>query len=733
MAHLLGQLSKGGLVMAPNQETAYQQEREKLQRTLQYIGLLLEEKTKKPRYVGDDFTEQVLDDMNERLKEHLQRAIKEPYFGRLDFHEEGTEPIVPYYLGKVGIMDDSSKEPIVIDWRAPLASLFYSFSGEEELAYYRAPEGMIEGTIHLKRNIVIREQQLLRVVDSFVKGELNVSGTDEFLLYKLGERKDNRLRDIVSTIQQEQNEIIRSPKDTALIIQGVAGSGKTTVALHRLAYLLYEYREQIRPERMMIFAPSTMFLDYISDVLPELGVGDIQQGTFATWALDHLVDELTLKDMSERYERWFEHPGQTISDLQTTSARFKGSIRFKEIIEAYLQELERLSLPAKEFTAWEGTSLDVNTLQTWYNLEYRSYPLLQRKERIIARIKRWIESELKEVQERQLVKEYKKKANQRLRTLAKQWLGQSPYELYQELINPTKRSAAELAHFAQQIPDIVRQETQQAFKAKLIEHEDLAPLLFMQFKLAGFERKERFDHVVIDEAQDFSAFQVDVLKEVLRGNSFTILGDLAQGIHSYQGTLNWNEFTSLFPKEQTSYFELKQSYRSTMEIIEFANQMLRHTQLDVARAIPVFRSGEQVKLVQLDTNKLLPFLASWTTSMQRENYQSMAIVTRTEQQAKQLHEELLATGVHATLIDAQRQEYTGGLSIVPVYLTKGLEFDAVLLLEVNADLYPPTDQNAKLLYVGCTRALHQLWITYGQQPASFLQDLDQESYRNVNV
>lgn len=707
-----------------------QQEEQHLQWTLERVKLLLQQRSEKARYRGDDFTEQVLDDLNERGKESLQRALKEPYFGRLDFQELGSQSPAPYYIGKTGVLDED-QQPLVIDWRAPLASLFYSFSGEEDAASYHAPEGLIEGVLHLKRNIVIREQKLLRVVDSFVKGELNVAGTDEFLLYKLSERKDNRLRDIVSTIQMKQNEIIRAPRNTALMIQGVAGSGKTTVALHRLAYLLYEYREQLKAERMIIFAPSAMFLDYISDVLPELGVGDIQQDTFAHWAQEQLVDYVELRSASERYHRWFEHPEET-KNLLETSARYKGSLVFKKLIQNYLDELERVSVPMKEFEAWEGSVLEAETLQAWYVQEYRSYPLLQRKERILARIKRWMESELKGVTDKQLAKEYKKKAQQRLRSLAKQWLGASPYEIYQELIKPSKRSAKALIAFTDQIPEYVKKETLESFKSKVIENEDLAPLLFIQLKLLGFDRREQFDHIVIDEAQDFSPFQIAVLRDVLRGNSFTILGDLAQGIHAYQGTVAWGEFQALFAEGETAYFELQQSYRSTMEIIEFANQVIEHAQIGVPQANPVFRSGERVKIVPLGEEERLSFVTDWFRAMEQQNYQSMALVTRTEKQARKIQQELLAAGLSPALIDAQKQEYTGGLSVVPVYLTKGLEFDAVLLLDVNEDLYKLNDHSAKLLYVGCTRALHQLWLTHGEQPAALIENIKENFYETFS-
>jgi len=288
---------------------AYEEEQTRLTETLSEIDRQLA--SIGPRYYGDDYLEQVLDAKREDTRSRLTLLAAEPYFGRIDWREAGKPEAVPLYIGKRGMDRAGTNEPYVIDWRAPVASLFYSFTGGEAAVEYEAPDGVIAGEVHRKRNVSVRDRELQRVVDSYVRGGDNLGLSDEFLLYRLGERKDNRLRDIVSTIQAEQDEIIRAPKNKALIIQGAAGSGKTTVALHRLAYLLYRYQEQMRAERMIIFAPNAMFLDYISGVLPELGVGNVRQTTFADWALELLGDvKLAVADESERWFRTKESPKQ---------------------------------------------------------------------------------------------------------------------------------------------------------------------------------------------------------------------------------------------------------------------------------------------------------------------------------------------------------------------------------------------------------------------------------------
>lgn len=239
-------------------QSSYQEELHKLEETMKEIDLQLQNLAQIPVYNGPDHTEQVLESIRSDRRRKLTAAHPEPYFGRLDFQESGKSQPSPLYIGKVGVERDSSNELMVVDWRAPVASLFYSFTGGVDGASYDSPDGTVEGLVYLKRNLVIRKQILQRVVDTFDRSSDRMAVTDEFLLYRLGENKDNKLRDIVSTIQSEQDAIIRAVKNSALIIQGVAGSGKkTTVALHRLAFLLYQYRDQVKAERMIIFLPRT--------------------------------------------------------------------------------------------------------------------------------------------------------------------------------------------------------------------------------------------------------------------------------------------------------------------------------------------------------------------------------------------------------------------------------------------------------------------------------------------
>lgn len=748
-------------------QSAYQEEKARLARTLEEIERQLKELRSIPVYTGQDFTEQLLEANRESQRKQLEQSVHEPYFGRLDFAERGRSRM-PIYIGKEGVGDPDGKHPIVIDWRAPIASLFYSFTGGDEASYV-APEGLIDGLVYLKRNIVIRKGILDRVVDTYDKDSDGPAVSDEFLVYRLGENKDNRLRDIVSTIQAEQDQIIRAAKNTALIIQGVAGSGKTTVALHRLAFLLYQYKELISAERLVIFAPNHMFIDYISEVLPELGVGDIQQNTFSDWAAEVLGLDEGPSDGTKALSRWFDgdRPGQTVGrghadglaqaqklrqgiaqtqdqaeeakeqvlalaqglgrkqmhgmaqvqgrlDDTQLPGRFKGSMHFKTLIDAYLENLESICVPEGDFEPWDGARLSRKEIIGWFEGEYRHYPVARRKERVLARIHRWIEMELKKSPSAAALKERKKKAQQREKAYAKKWPELAPLSLYRELFGIRRSGGtAGLADMSARIPREIWRETQGYLKKSALNEEDLPALLYLYSVVNEIDGKMTFDHVVIDEAQDFSPFQVYVLDRFVKGHSFTILGDLSQGIHYYKGVRSWEEMQSLFRSEETAYFALTRSYRSTMEIIEFANEILQRGVGTDLLAVPVFRSGEPVRLLPAAGERRLDAIRHALDKVLAGSYRTAAILTRTMREAEELHEELTKAGADIHLINGELKEYAGGVSVLPVYLSKGLEFDAVIVTDVDPLHYGPED--AKLLYVGCTRALHELWLLHGDQ------------------
>ncbi|PGM96109.1 HelD family protein [Bacillus cereus] len=686
----------------------FEEELQKMKDTLSTMDDQLEQLEKIPVYYGEDFKEQILESMRESNRQSLRIGVHEPYFGRLDFQEDGKEKVMPIYIGKVGVSDKDTMKPIVIDWRAPVASMFYSFTGGEELAFYHSPDGLVEGDVYLKRNISIRKRELERVVDTYVKGNEDVSHADDFLLYRLGENKDNKLKDIVSTIQSEQNDIIRAERNLPLLIQGVAGSGKTTIALHRLAFLIYEYREQLEAERMIVFAPNSLFLDYISSVLPELGVGNISQTTFSDWALRTLDGSVKLKQTEEKLKEAFSI---NRDEKKVMLGKLKGTLEFKSFIEERMIQFEKELVPTKDFEAWDKAVIPVEDVKKWMQVEYKHYPLKKRRERLVGRMKRWIEIELKKFGETNEKKLLKKEATKRLNTYMNFWPKMSPLSLYSSMLK--SKEILEL------LPEELVQETEKNSRKKEVYVEDLPALIYIHHRITGIEIGQKFHHVVIDEAQDFSPFQVYVLKEITLGNSFTILGDLSQAIYDYQGIEDWGAFKEVF--QETGYYELTRSYRSTKEIIEFANEIIKNAEIPVGLATPVFRSGEDVKVIHVEDQ--FAEIVKTLQHLQNEDVKTIAVIGRTDDECRDIYEKLTNAGLTVNVIEANQSKYEGGISVVPVYLAKGLEFDAVLLIDVDEEHYKNTKHDAKLLYVGCTRSLHDLWIFYSGEASPLIKEL----------
>lgn len=644
--------------------------------------------------------------MRESNRQNLRIGVQEPYFGRLDFQEDGKEEVMPIYIGKVGVSDKDTMKPIVIDWRAPVASMFYSFTGGDELAFYQSPDGLVEGDVYLKRNISIRKRELERVVDTYVKGNEDVSHADDFLLYRLGENKDNKLKNIVSTIQSEQNDIIRAERNLPLLIQGVAGSGKTTIALHRLAFLIYEYREQLEAERMIVFAPNSLFLDYISSVLPELGVGNISQTTFPDWALRTLDDSVKLKQTEEKLKEAFSIHRD---ERKVMLGKLKGTLEFKSFIEEQMIRIEKELVPTSNFEAWDKAVIPVEDIKKWMQVEYKHYPLKKRRERLVGRMKRWIEIELKKYGETNEKKLLKKEATKRLNTYMKFWPKMSALSLYSSILKSKE--------ILEVLPEELVKETEKNGRKKEVYVEDLPALIYIHHRITGIEIGQKFHHVVIDEAQDFSPFQVYVLKEITLGNSFTILGDLSQAIYDYQGIEDWSAFKEVF--QETGYYELTRSYRSTKEIIEFANEIIKNAEIPVGLAMPVFRSGEEVKVIH--TEDQFTEIVKTLKQLQNADVKTIAVIGRTDDECRDMYEKLTNAGLTVNVIEANQSKYEGGISVVPVYLAKGLEFDAVLLIDVDEEHYKNTKHDAKLLYVGCTRSLHDLWIFHSGEASPLIK------------
>jgi len=680
-----------------------------------------------------------LDNSRESM-EQVKRAIDKPYFARIDFQADAETCPEKYYIGKLSLFDENY-DPLVIDWRTPVASIYY----ESRLGKtaYQAVEGQITGQLELKRNYTIEDGQLQDFYD------MDITTNDEVLQASLRDNADKRLKDIVATIQAEQNQIIRAGLERPLIVQGVAGSGKTTIALHRIAYLIYTYEQTFTPDQFMIITPNSLFLNYISDVLPELGVEQVEQTTFATFCMDLLKIKCKLLGPEEKLQVLLQHNGAGKSKEAgwvEWSAAFKGALEFKALLDRYIEQLEIEMLPDEDVMLEEYRVVSIEVIKKWFLEELSYLPLQQRQKQVKKKISVKLKEMKKEIIEK-ISEQYEpdlararricteqeevnhtlvdllEKRDQKLNSIEKtarnltanymkKFKKDSALTAYRKLItNPELlKSLSDVSLEADGVEHLCR-EAKSYLKSNYLEPEDLAPLLYLKLKLEGFERKFNLSYGVIDEAQDFSLFQFYVLKEVLNTERFTVLGDLSQAIYGFKGINSWDEVNEKIFNDDANYLTLEQSYRTTVEIMDCANRVLQKVlgeKLILAR--PVVRHGKKPETEAYSSaGDLAKALGDRIAALEEEGCASIAIIGKTMAECKRMNELLIKSGLNELpILTGNEESYTAGILIVPAYAAKGLEFDAVLLVTID-EKYHHNELDAKLLYVAMTRSLHQLY------------------------
>lgn len=656
----------------------------------------------------------------------LKRAQLTPYFARIDFKQDNLKQSIKeeIYIGKATIFDDDSNVAVV-DWRAPIASIYYD--GKIGKTKYECPEGIIEGELSLKRQYTIENGKLINYRD------VDITTNDEMLQDCLNEKSDKRLKNIVSTIQSEQNQIIRANMFKPLIVQGVAGSGKTTVALHRIAYLVYTYKENFKADDFLILAPNKFFLDYISNVLPDLGVENVKQQTFEEFAMEIIKTNIKVLNPNIELSKIVENSED--ASIVKKSAIFKSSLNFKIVIDNYLNNLYKNILPQKNFEICKiiifehkelqslledalkrnslNASLKILTSIMEKRLKERSNNIIDiitesRKEKLDKiseenkkeRMKIFEETEY-EISNllkggKKLVKDYIKGI--KLRGIL---------EYYKEILNNKENL---LKYIDSATAEYVIKELNNNVKNKKIEYEDVAALLYLQYKIYGLQERFSLKHIVIDEAQDFSEFQFYVLNEVLGNNkSMTILGDIAQGIYSYRGTNNWQKINEEVFGGDAKIEMLSNSYRTTYEIMNEANKILSKisSEENLNLAIPLSRHGRNVTYTSAKKfeEKIMITLEK-IKELQNEGFKNIAIIAKDADTCLKIQKKLEDYNIFANLISNDLIKYEGGLIVVPSYLSKGLEFDNVIIFDY--DKYSSSKLDIKLLYVAFTRAMHTL-------------------------
>ncbi len=690
---------------------------------------------------------------------NLEEAARKPYFARVDFQEDGAARAEPIYIGKMVLIREEDMKPVIIDWRAPISSLYY----EERLgdAHYPAPRGDIVGQMSLKRQYTIENAELKNLFD------IDITTNDTFLQSYLGANADSRLKDIVSTIQAEQNRIIRADMWTPLIVQGAAGSGKTTIALHRIAYLVYTHEKTFKPENFMIIAPTALFLNYISEILPELGVDRVRQTTFEDFAMDLIGKRFRVRDPNEKLTILAENREPVWANRLAEASRLKASTRYKVLLDRFMDEMELEMLPDHHFSVLGEVLLTRSELTKLFTVEYRRWPVKNRLEEmkkhmvtaakrrrnvLASRVERECQIRIdalkagneSEVDIRmQIIAAYDER-DTRLHNLQKDISrtisGYLSGIMKPQAIDWYRRFIGWLAeHAADADEAFVAEWSAKVLADKKIELEDLAPLIHLRYRVHGLEEKIPVRHIVIDEAQDFSAFQFDVIRRIIPDSSFTILGDLCQGIHSYRSLSSWEEIQSqVFQDRRSRILTLEQSYRTTVEIMDAANLVAARMNIPgVAMAKPVVRHSEPVRLQAYRPEDAGRFIHNRIAMRLRElmanGMKLLAVIGKTLEECREIYRHLVREIPEIRLITGAEGEYGGGVMVVPAHLSKGLEFDGVILADAGSARFSDSLMDAKLLYVALTRAMHVLDIHCVGAPSPLLEGLPVERVRDVQA
>ncbi len=665
---------------------------------------------------GDEDLIQMLIDFYARQIVKLERAYDVPFFGKMDFLGDNEEKSRTIYVGKTSV-DDKNHNYLVTDWRAPICALYYN----QRMGHvsYTAPKGQISGNLKSKKQIIIEDGKVVKVVDS------SSAVIDDVLLEYLSNSADDRMKSIVASIQAEQDTIIRQPLEKNLIIQGVAGSGKTTVALHRIAYLIYNYAKDYKSEDFCIIGPNKYFMNYISALLPDLDVDTVNQYTFEQLAEEILGADIVVRDQSDVLKEY--NSGNKIS----SSLKTKCSWEYKEAVEHFWNDLVDdvcvggISIDGIEIVSEEDirnrimkstlpldeniksfVSFIVNRIKNMQDRIYKSAK--EKRQQQLLELNVWdpkrqeIVDYLDELQ-KGLKDGYKKDITKRFKRYSN-----DPIKLYKDFINnidkyltfETKKEMTQL-----------KKETLKSISSKEFDYEDLPSLMYLKLLSNGFDRGKKFGHIAIDEAQDFGIFHFYVMKKMFPNASFSTYGDIAQSLYSYRSIDSWDEVKDkVFLDSDCEIMPMVKSYRNTSEIVENANLISSFVGLEPA--IPVIRHGAKVDYSQIDDSDILSIAEKFTEYIDK-GCKSKAVICKTQDEVDKIYEQLLQYGIPITKVSNQDEEYKGGNCVLTSYQAKGLEFDAVIISDASEAVYN-SDSNIdmKQLYVALTRALHECSVFY---------------------
>ena len=657
----------------------------------------------------------------ERHIERYNRMIKSPYFGRFDFEEKGFSDVEKIYVGMYNLMDPKTEEIYVYDWRAPISSIFYrSELGKGE---YKSPVGMISGEVLLKRQYKIEDSKLIYFFDSSIR--IN----DEILQEVLSRNSSSKMRSIVETIQKEQDLIIRDTENELLIVQGVAGSGKTSIALHRIAYLLYEgLSSKLNINDIIIISPNSIFSKYISDVLPELGEENVEQITF-----DDFAAVVAGESRQKQMELLVNSQGNYEFNIKADSIKFKGSSDFVKILDKLIQYYERKVIPFKDVyydgkLIEKGDQIKAQFLNNKINIPIakrlrriesillkKVHPLrksrLEKIEKIVERTTETHMFEIKSFARLMAIRE----ANKLMEYLHS--FTQVDYMYVYKLLFSKKGlflKFAEECELPENIDEIIT-ETSKNFDQGYISYEDAAALLYIKLKLEGNDEFNEIKQVVIDEAQDYYPIHYHIFKLLFKDARYTVLGDFNQTLEKHGDKSLYNYVEEILDKRKSVKLTLNKSYRSSFEINAFNQRLLDNNQ----EFVSFERHEADPEIIYAkDITTLDKMIVEDIVKFYEKGYKSIAIICKTQKEAEDVQSRLKSF-VDVRILDDRSYTNKSSVLIIPSYLAKGLEFDVVLVYDASKENYK-TEFDKRLIYIACTRALHQLSIYHTGEKGKFI-------------
>lgn len=656
----------------------------------------------------------------------LKNGQNKPYFARIDFEEENTKKIEKFYIGKYSI--NNNENLLVVDWRAPISNLYYD--SEIGNTRYEAPAGIINGNLHLKRQFDIENGELKSFYD------VDLVSNDALLQKYLNENNDARLKNIVSTIQKEQNNAIRYPLNKNLIVQGVAGSGKTTIALHRIAYLVYNYMNTIKNNQYLVIGPNEVFLKYIKSVLPDLDVSDINQSTYEMFSKEVIEDgDFKIKNSTKIQNKYIS--GKETNDIP----KFKNSLKYKDMldlfIESYLDEIVSSDLTINEYTILDKKQLKAILLTSLedtkdFNKAIERFVLLGSKyiednngviisnfNKKSLEIFNLAKQEGKENECRKNINYVKNEINKNCKQSLRKYISKlkaTPIKLYKKFVTDIEKY--DLYNYLNLRE--LKKKTLENIKNNEFDFEDLAALLYIRGRIGISNTEKNYRHVVVDEAQDLGEFNYYVLKMCLPNATFSIFGDIAQSIYSYRSIDSWNEVMNIF--DNCELLSFNKSYRTTDEIMTVANSISEI--LNIESAELSVRHGDDVLFSKINKENIPQIIKEKIEIYKEKGYKTIAVISKLPLQSNYINDDLSFEGLIIPNIDENTDITKDGNEIVTIsnVLAKGLEFDAVIINNADEKIYDSTKtSDMKMLYVALTRALHKLDIIYTDKITSPLQ------------